>query len=188
MYMYHGLLSMKMAYFEWKIIFGLSSPFERAHYKLQENVLTVEMWPSKLKLWLFKLERLHTNFVSLDLDSQLATGADPSTLLDSIPDQQTNDSFSSYTRVTITQRPDGVRIQSLVYSVCLIVGCMSVLHMLSVLMCFNLLLVCPWLQSIEERRCHRDSHGNEEETTIIKDTRRKETFRNKLSDWVWPKQ
>ena len=61
------------------------------------------------------------------------------------------------------------------------------------------------MQSVEERHSHRDSLGNEEETTIVRDshrdplsneeettitrdTPRKETFRNKLTDWVWPKR
>lgn len=46
---------------------------------------------------------------SIDLDKQLTTGADPKALLDSAAEQDKSDSFSSYTRVTVTRRPDGVR-------------------------------------------------------------------------------
>lgn len=40
------------------------------------------------------------------------------------------------------------------------------------------------LQTVEEKRCHRDSLGNEEETTVVRDAE-KEKSGNRLSDWVW---
>ena len=46
----------KMIKFELKIFFELSIPCERAHCKLQKNVQICENGPSKLKLWLIKLE------------------------------------------------------------------------------------------------------------------------------------
>ena len=44
----------KLSKFEWKNIFELSIPCERAHCKLQKNVRIVRIRHSKLKLWLIE--------------------------------------------------------------------------------------------------------------------------------------
>ncbi|XP_064390313.1 HCLS1-associated protein X-1-like [Halichondria panicea] len=93
-------------------------------------------------------ERKHRQYSKgdQDLDGQVAKGVDPSTLVE--PEQR-REAFSSYTRVTVTRKPDG---------------------------------------TVEERRTHRDSLGNETETTVIRDSPSEQpTTWRKLSDWVWPK-
>lgn len=45
----------------------------------------------------------------VDLDGQVAKGVDPSLLVEPAPEEQPRKGYSSFTRVIVTTKPDGVR-------------------------------------------------------------------------------